>query len=56
MEISEEIKAVKDVIQAILKSKKILRMYPSNNLFTLKPSKMRMVNLESFFIIMMSCN
>jgi HEAT repeat protein len=31
MEINEEIRAAKDVIQAILKSKKILRMYPSNN-------------------------
>ena len=31
MEMNEEIRAARDVIQAILKSKKILRMYPSNN-------------------------
>jgi len=31
MEMNEEIKTTKDVIQAILKSKKILRMYPDNN-------------------------
>ena len=31
MEINEEIKAARDVIQAILKAKKVLRMYPSNN-------------------------
>jgi HEAT repeat protein len=31
MEISEEIKAVKEVIQVILKTRKILRIYPSNN-------------------------
>jgi HEAT repeat protein len=31
MEINEENRAAKDVIQAILKSKKILRMYPENN-------------------------
>lgn len=31
MEISEENRAAKEVIQAILKSKKILRMYPENN-------------------------
>ena len=31
MEINEESKAAKEVIQGILKSKKILRMYPANN-------------------------
>ena len=31
MEMNEEIKAAKDVIQAVLKSKKILRLYPDNN-------------------------
>lgn len=31
MEINDELKTVKDIIQAILKSKKILRMYPANN-------------------------
>jgi len=31
MEINEENRAAKEVIQAILKSKKILRMYPENN-------------------------
>lgn len=31
MEINEELKAVKDLIQAFLKSKKILKIYPHNN-------------------------
>ncbi len=31
MELSEEIKATKDIIQAFLKSKKMIRMYPPNN-------------------------
>ncbi len=31
MEIQDDLKASKDVIQAILKSKKMIRMYPSNN-------------------------
>lgn len=36
MEINEEIRAAKDVIQTILKSRKILRMYPANNPIYLK--------------------
>lgn len=31
MEINEDLKAARDVVQAILKSKKIIRMYPANN-------------------------
>jgi len=31
MEVSEDIKAAKDVIQAFLKAKKAVRMYPENN-------------------------
>ncbi len=31
MEIQDDLKAAKDVIQALLKSKKMIRMYPSNN-------------------------
>ena len=31
MEISEEIKATKDIVQAFLKAKKMIRMYPPNN-------------------------
>jgi HEAT repeat protein len=31
MEIPEDLKTVRDIVQALLKSKKIIRMYPSNN-------------------------
>ncbi len=31
MEINDDLKAVRDIVQAILKSKKIIRMYPANN-------------------------
>jgi len=31
MEIHEDLKTVRDIVQALLKSKKIIRMYPSNN-------------------------
>ena len=31
MEINEELKSARDVVQALLKSKKIIRMYPANN-------------------------
>jgi uncharacterized protein YozE (UPF0346 family) len=31
MELQDDLKAAKDVIQALLKSKKMIRMYPSNN-------------------------
>ena len=31
MEINEELKAARDIVQAVLKSKKIIRMYPANN-------------------------
>ena len=49
MEISEEIKAVKDVIQAILKSKKILRMYPSNNPIYIKTLEDAYSKFREFF-------
>ena len=31
MEINDDLKAAKDILQALLKSKKMIRMYPSNN-------------------------
>jgi HEAT repeat protein len=31
MEINEELKSARDIVQALLKSKKIIRMYPANN-------------------------
>ncbi len=31
MEMNEDLKAVRDIVQAMLKSKKIIRMYPANN-------------------------
>ncbi len=49
MEINEEIKASKDVIQAILKSKKILRMYPSNNPIYLKNLEDAYSKFKEFF-------
>jgi len=49
METSEEIKATKDVIQAILKSKKILRMYPSNNPIYIKTLEDAHGKFKEFF-------
>src|SRR3990172_10010298 len=49
MEINEEIKAAKDVIQAVLKSKKILRMYPSNNTIYLKTLEDAYNKFRDFF-------
>ncbi|MFZ2198312.1 MAG: hypothetical protein WAV13_11295, partial [Thermodesulfovibrionales bacterium] len=49
MEINEEIRAAKDVIQAILKSKKILRMYPSNNPIYIKTLEDANGKLREFF-------
>ena len=49
MEINEEIKAAKDVIQAVLKSKKILRMYPSNNPIYLKTLEDAYNKFRDFF-------
>ncbi|RPI33266.1 MAG: hypothetical protein EHM54_10955, partial [Nitrospiraceae bacterium] len=49
METSEEIRAAKDVIQAILKSKKILRMYPSNNPIYIKTLEDTYSKFKEFF-------
>ena len=49
METSEEIRAAKDVIQAILKSKKILRMYPSNNPMYIKTLEDAYNKFREFF-------
>ncbi len=49
MEISEEIKTVKDIIQAVLKSKKILRMYPSNNPIYIKTLEDAYGKFKEFF-------
>ena len=49
MEINEEIKSVKDVIQAILKSKKILRMYPVNNPIYVKTLEDTYAKFKEFF-------
>ncbi len=49
MEINEEIKAVKDVIQAILKSKKLLRMYPANNPIYVKTLEDTYAKFKEFF-------
>jgi hypothetical protein len=49
MEINEEISAAKDVIQAILKSKKILRMYPSNNPIYIKTLEDANSKFREFF-------
>ena len=49
MEINEEIRAAKDVIQAILKSKKILRMYPSNNPIYIKTLEDANSKFREFF-------
>jgi HEAT repeat protein len=51
MEINEEIKAAKDVIQAILKSKKILRMYPANNPIYIKTLEDTYNKFKDFFYI-----
>jgi len=49
METSEEIRAAKDIIQAILKSKKILRMYPSNNPIYIKTLEDTYSKFREFF-------
>jgi HEAT repeat protein len=49
MEINEEIRAAKEVIQAILKSKKILRMYPSNNPIYIKTLEDAYAKFRDFF-------
>ena len=49
MEINEEIKAARDVLQAVLKSKKILRMYPSNNPIYVKTLEDSFDKFREFF-------
>lgn len=49
MEINEEVKAAKDVIQALLKSKKILRMYPANNPVYVKNLEDAYAKFREFF-------
>lgn len=49
METSEEIKAAKDIIQGFLKSKKILRMYPSNNPIYIKTLEDCFSRFKDFF-------
>jgi hypothetical protein len=49
MEITEEIRAARDVVQAILKSKKILRMYPPNNPIFIKTLEDTYAKFKEFF-------
>src|SRR3990172_6055630 len=49
MEINEENRAAKEVIQAILKSKKILRMYPENNPIYVKTLEDTYNKFKEFF-------
>ncbi len=49
MEINEELKSAKDVIQAFLKSKKILRMYPQNNPIYVKTLEDSYSRFKEFF-------
>jgi len=49
MEINEESRAAKEVIQAILKSKKILRMYPENNPIYVKTLEDAYNKVREFF-------
>jgi len=39
MELSEEIKEARDILQNIIKAKKTFRMYPENNPIYIKPLK-----------------
>jgi HEAT repeat protein len=49
MEINEEIKAARDIIQVFLKSKKILRMYPNNNPIYIKTLEDSSNRFKDFF-------
>lgn len=49
MEISEETKAAKDVIQVILKAKKIIRMYPENNPIYIKTIEECFGRFDNYF-------
>ena len=50
MEINDELKAVKDVVQALLKSKKMLRMYPQNNPIYIKTLEDNYSRFRDFFM------
>lgn len=50
MEISEEAKAARDVINAILKTKKIVRMYPENNPIYVKTVEDCFGRYDNFFM------
>ncbi|MEW6109432.1 MAG: HEAT repeat domain-containing protein [Nitrospirota bacterium] len=49
MEINDELKAAKDIIQVFLKSKKILRMYPQNNPIYIKTLEDSYSRFRDFF-------
>lgn len=49
MEINEELKAAKDVVQVFLKAKKILRMYPQNNPIYIKTLEDSSNRFRDFF-------
>jgi len=49
MEISEETKEVRDLLQSIIKSKKTLRMYPQNNPVYVKTLEDAHIRFNSFF-------
>jgi len=49
MEISEEIKEARDILQNIIKSKKTIRMYPENNPMYVKTLGDTYIRLKSFF-------
>jgi HEAT repeat protein len=49
MEMHEDLKAARDVIQALLKSKKIIRMYPSNNPVYVKTLEEGYIRFRDYF-------
>lgn len=51
MDITEESRAAKEAIQAILKSKKIIRMYPSNNPVYAKTLEEGFARFRNFFFL-----
>jgi len=49
MEVSEDIKEAKDILQNILKAKKSIRMYPQNNPIYIKTIEDSYQRLSSYF-------
>ena len=49
MEINEDLKAAKEIVQSILKSKKIIRMYPANNPIYVKTIEDCFARFNEFF-------